>query len=404
MIDIKVPELPESVDEATLLAWDKQDGEFVEADEKIAEVETDKVVLEVFATSGGVLNILVKEGSVLKRGDLVARIDSNGEAGAARAAPVEDEAEERPGSKSLPVEDGEGADGLSPSVRRLLTENGLSADGVTGTGRGGRITKKDVKSAIGAKSDPDSSSPPPASPVSRLKVNEADVRRVPMSQIRRRIATRLKEVQNTAVILTTFNEVNMKPVMDLRARYKDSFMSEHGVKLGFMSFFVKAAVEALKKYPDVNAMLDEQEIIYNGRFHIGIAVDSPRGLVVPVVRDADTMSFAGIEKEIRDLAGRAQEAKLSYEELVGGTFTITNGGVFGSMLSTPILNAPQSAILGMHTIQPRAVVEDGEIVARPMMYLALSYDHRIVDGRTAVQFLVSIKEALEDPSQILLEI
>lgn len=404
MIDIKVPELPESVDEATLLTWDKQDGEFVEADEKIAEVETDKVVLEVFATSGGVLNILMKEGSILKRGDLVARIDSNGEAGSAKVAPVEDEATESPASNSLPADDDEDADGLSPSVRRLLTENGLSADGVTGTGRGGRITKKDVKSAMGVKSDPASLPPPPASPDSTLQVNEADVRRVPMSQIRRRIAMRLKEVQNTAAILTTFNEVNMKPIMDLRARYKDSFISEHGVKLGFMSFFVKAAVEALKKYPDVNAMLDDREIIYNGRFHIGIAVDSPRGLVVPVVRDADTMSFAGIEKGIRDLAGRAQESKLSYEELVGGTFTITNGGVFGSMLSTPILNAPQSAILGMHTIQPRAVVEDGEIVARPMMYLALSYDHRIVDGRTAVQFLVSIKEALEDPSQILLEI
>jgi 2-oxoglutarate dehydrogenase E2 component (dihydrolipoamide succinyltransferase) len=408
MIDIKVPELPESVDEATLLAWDKQDGDFVEGDDKIAEVETDKVVLEVFATKSGVLKILAEEGSILKRGDLVARIDTDGKGGATSAEPAKDAAASAE-EEAVPAEREEeiGSDGLSPSVRRLLTEKGLSAEGVKGTGKGGRITKQDVEAASAPTKAP-APAPVAAAPVAaapqRLNVVEADVRRVPMSQIRRRIATRLKDVQNTAAILTTFNEVNMKPVMDLRTKYKDRFTNEHGVKLGFMSFFVKATVEALKKYPDVNAMIDDRDIIYNERFHIGIAVDSPRGLVVPVLRDVDTMSFAGVERTIRDLAGRAQESKLTYEELVGGTFTITNGGVFGSMLSTPILNAPQSAILGMHTIQQRAVVEDGEIVARPMMYLALSYDHRIVDGRSAVQFLVSIKEALEDPNQLLLEI
>ena len=355
MIDIKVPELPESVDEATLLAWDKQDGDFVEGDDKIAEVETDKVVLEVFATKSGVLKILAEEGSILKRGDLVARIDTDGKGGATSAEPAKDAAASAE-EEAVPAEREEeiGSDGLSPSVRRLLTEKGLSAEGVKGTGKGGRITKQDVEAASAPTKAP-APAPVAAAPVAaapqRLNVVEADVRRVPMSQIRRRIATRLKDVQNTAAILTTFNEVNMKPVMDLRTKYKDRFTNEHGVKLGFMSFFVKATVEALKKYPDVNAMIDDRDIIYNERFHIGIAVDSPRGLVVPVLRDVDTMSFAGVERTIRDLAGRAQESKLTYEELVGGTFTITNGGVFGSMLSTPILNAPQSAILGMHTIQ-----------------------------------------------------
>jgi len=405
MVDIKVPDLPESVDEATLLSWEKSTGDFVDRDEKIADVETDKVVLEVFATSEGCLNILKEEGAILKRGDIVCQISAN----EGSAAPTKKPSE--PDEPATDTDNGE-ASALSPSVRKALNEMNVDSSNVTGTGKGGRITVADVKQAASNVNAPPATPPttsastanPPVRTSTKYSFDEDNIQRVPMTQIRRRISERLKEVQNTAAILTTFNEVNMQPVMDLRAKYKDRFLEEHGVKLGFMSFFVKATVEALKKFPQVNASIDERDLIYHQRFHIGIAVDSPRGLVVPVVRDADIKSFAEIESGIRELAGRAQEAKLQYEELIGGTFTITNGGVFGSMLSTPIINAPQSGILGMHSIQQRPVAENGEVVIRPMMYIALSYDHRIVDGRGAVQFLVSIKESLEDPSQLLLQI
>lgn len=430
-IAIKTPELPESVDEATLLTWHAEPGGTVNRDDKIADVETDKIVLELFAPASGVLNTKVAEGDIIQRGDVVAEL-VEGDGAAAPAAP----AAEAPASAEAPAAATETATavaapvsapeateisedelkGLSPSVRRLLVDHNLHPAHLTGTGKNGRIVRKDVErfldetpeakknlglgEAAEVKEVPKSEAKPAAAP----KEDPPYVRRVQMSQLRARVATRLKEVQNTAALLTTFNEVNMKPVMDIRAKYKDRFLADYGVKLGFMSFFTKATVEALKKFPIVNAQLDGRDILYQEAYHIGVAVDSPRGLVVPVVRDADTMSFADIERSIRELAGKAKEAKLAYEDLIGGTFTITNGGVFGSMLSTPILNAPQSAILGMHTIQQRPWVENGEVVVRPVMYLALTYDHRLIDGRDAVQFLGSIKESLEDPSQLMLQL
>lgn len=433
---IKTPELPESVDEATLLTWHAESGSTVSRDQKIADVETDKIVLELFAPADGVLQTLVAEGDIIKRGDVVAKlVDGEGgkseipaekqetkapSPGAAEPkdapAPAESKGTPPPVASDVSLED---VKGLSPSVRRLLMENDLHPEQLTGTGRGGRIVRKDVerfldetpesKKHLGLGKDrpvkevpPEEANQKPAA--SSAKEDPAYVRRVQMSQLRSRVATRLKEVQNTAALLTTFNEVNMKPVMDIRAKYKDRFLQDYGVKLGFMSFFVKATVEALKKFPIVNAQLDGRDILYQEAYHIGVAVDSPRGLVVPVLRDADQMNFAGIERGIRELAGKAKEAKLAYEDLIGGTFTITNGGVFGSMLSTPIVNAPQSAILGMHTIQDRPWVENGAVVVRPVMYLALTYDHRLIDGRDAVQFLVSIKESLEDPSQLMLQL
>jgi 2-oxoglutarate dehydrogenase E2 component (dihydrolipoamide succinyltransferase) len=430
-ISIKTPELPESVDEATLLTWHADPGGTVNRDDKIADVETDKIVLEIFAPATGVLNTKVAEGDIIKRGDVVAElVEGEGEAASAvsespsvTSAPDSSVAEPSSvvNTASVPVPEAsdvseEELTGLSPSVRRLLMEHNLHPSHLTGTGKNGRIVRKDVERfldetpeakknlGLGDASEVKEVPKSEAKPVAAPKEDPPYVRRVQMSQLRARVATRLKEVQNTAALLTTFNEVNMKPVMDIRAKYKDRFLSDYGVKLGFMSFFVKASVEALKKFPIVNAQLDGRDILYQEAYHVGVAVDSPRGLVVPVVRDADTMSFAEIERTIRELAGKAKEAKLAYEDLIGGTFTITNGGVFGSMLSTPILNAPQSAILGMHTIQERPWVEDGQVVVRPVMYLALTYDHRLIDGRDAVQFLGSIKESLEDPSQLMLQL
>jgi len=438
---IKTPELPESVDEATLLTWHAENGDSVTRDAKIADVETDKIVLEIFAPADGVLTTKVAEGDIIQRGDVVAEVEEGAGGGTAStkaSSPSssdeekkEDEKEEKkpepasgssdaspPAPEASEVTEEE-VKGLSPSVRRLLVQNNLHPEQLTGTGRNGRIVRKDVerfldempeaKKNLGlGKADTMKEVPPEeakkSKPAGGPKEDPPYVRRVQMSQLRSRVATRLKDVQNTAALLTTFNEVNMKPVMDIRSKYKDRFQEDYGVKLGFMSFFVKATVEALKKFPIVNAQLDGRDILYQEAYHIGVAVDSPRGLVVPVVRDADEMNFAEIERGIRELAGKAKEAKLTYEELIGGTFTITNGGVFGSMLSTPILNAPQSAILGMHTIQQRPWVEDGEVVVRPVMYLALTYDHRLIDGRDAVQFLGSIKESLEDPSQLMLQL
>jgi len=439
-ISIKTPELPESVDEATLLTWHAESGDTVSRDDKIADVETDKIVLELFAPADGVLTTKVAEGDIIKRGDLVAELkegtgtdgddgeeaseEETGEAStpsAERSAPKGGDAAPPKDGEGNPQVSGEDLKGLSPSVRRLMQEHNIHPNQLGGTGKSGRITRQDVQRFIDetpeAKKNlglgrPERMLEPSRSGEEKTggaepgkkKEDPPYVRRVRMTQLRSRVATRLKEVQDTAALLTTFNEVNMKPVMDIRKKYKDRFQEEYGVKLGFMSFFIKASVEALKKFPIVNAQMDGRDILYQEAYHIGVAVDSPRGLVVPVLRNAENMNFAEVEKSVRELAGKAGEAKLAYEDLIGGTFTITNGGVFGSMLSTPILNAPQSAILGMHTIQERPWVEDGQVVVRPVMYLALTYDHRLIDGRDAVQFLVSIKQSLEDPAQLMLQL
>jgi 2-oxoglutarate dehydrogenase E2 component (dihydrolipoamide succinyltransferase) len=437
-IDIKTPELPESVDEATLLTWHVGDGEQAMRDDKIADVETDKIVLEVFAPADGVLKINVEEGGTLKRGDVMAVL-TEGTGGGGSSKDQEDKPESKSAASAddtekktseneskaedkgsapdtKPQVDASSLQGLSPAVRKLLVEHNLQPGQIQGTGKDSRITRQDVVRFIEetpeAKKNLGLGTPERVLDLSvagktsapKPVADDPGVKRVPMSQLRQRVAARLKEVQNTAALLTTFNEVNMKPVMDIRAKYKDRFAQDYGVKLGFMSFFVKATVEALKKFPIINASIDGKDILYHEAYHIGIAVDSPRGLVVPVLRNAETMSFAEVEKQIRELAGKAKDAKLAYEDLIGGTFTITNGGTFGSMLSTPIINAPQSAILGMHNIQERPWVENGQVVVRPVMYLALTYDHRIIDGRDAVQFLVSMKQSLEDPAQLMLQL
>ncbi|WP_300646700.1 2-oxoglutarate dehydrogenase complex dihydrolipoyllysine-residue succinyltransferase [Paenalcaligenes sp.] len=398
IIEILVPELSESVSEATLLEWKKQPGEAVEQDEILIDVETDKVVLEVPAPSAGVLVEIVKgDGSTVTAGEVLARIDT--EAKATAAAPAAEE-------KAAPAEPAAAASGTtvtaaSPAASKILAEKGLDVTAVEGTGRDGRVTKADAMAAqAGGAAKPAAAAPAPAS----LSLDGRPEQRVPMSRLRARVAERLLQSQQENAILTTFNEVNMQAIMDLRKQYKDTFEKEHGVKLGFMSFFVKAAVAALKKYPILNASVDGKDIIYHGYFDIGIAVGSPRGLVVPILRNADQMSIAEIEKQIADYGRRAQDGKLTLEELTGGTFSISNGGVFGSMLSTPIINPPQSAILGIHATKERPVVENGQIVIRPMNYLAMSYDHRIIDGREAVLGLVAMKEALEDPQRLLLDL
>jgi 2-oxoglutarate dehydrogenase E2 component (dihydrolipoamide succinyltransferase) len=395
-VEIKVPQLPESVTEGTLGDWHKQVGDSVAVDENIVDLETDKVVLEIVASKAGVIeSISFASGDTVKNGDVLGVINT-----AAGAAPAADEA-------APADEESAGASRASPAVRKLLNENDLSVDDIQGSGKKGAILKKDVEQHLqqAAPASKQEAAPAPAEKTpaaAPVPAGDRNDRRVPMSRLRAKIAERLKEAQNTAAMLTTFNEVNLKPMMDTRAAYRDAFEKAHGVKLGMMSFFTAASVEALKRFPAVNASIDGKDIVYHDYFDIGIAVSSERGLVVPILRDADQMSYAEIEKTIRDLGLRARDGKLGIEELTGGTFSITNGGIFGSMLSTPILNPPQSAILGMHSIQQRAVVVDGEIVVRPMMYLALSYDHRIVDGKEAVQFLVTIKNVLEDPARLLL--
>jgi 2-oxoglutarate dehydrogenase E2 component (dihydrolipoamide succinyltransferase) len=399
-VEIKVPVLPESVSEGTLGDWHKQVGDSVAVDENIVDLETDKVVLEIVAHKAGVIeSIAFMSGDTVKDGDVLGMI--NTEAGGSESTVV------------APAEDSAASNRASPAVRKLLGENDLSIDDIQGSGKKGAVLKKDVELYLQqqqqaplapAEEAPRDEKPAPA-PVpaaAAIPVAGRNDRRVPMSRLRAKIAERLKQAQNTAALLTTFNEVNLKPMMDSRAQYRDAFEKTHGVKLGMMSFFTSAAVEALKRFPAVNASIDGDDIVYHDYFDIGIAVSSERGLVVPILRDADQMSYADIEIAIRDLGTRAQAGKLGIEELTGGTFSITNGGIFGSMLSTPILNPPQSAILGMHSIQQRAVVIDGEIVVRPMMYLALTYDHRIIDGKEAVQFLVTIKNVLEDPARLLL--
>jgi len=395
--DVLVPQLSESISEATLLEWKKQPGEAVEIDEILIEVETDKVVLEVPAPAAGVLKEIVKgDGSTVTAGEVLARIDTEGKASAA-AAPAAEAPAAAAAAAPAPA-----AAITSPAAGKILSEKGVDPANVQGTGRGGRITKGD---ALGASADaaPAQKAAAPVAPAS-LSLDGRPEQRVPMSRLRARVAERLLQSQQENAILTTFNEVNMQAVMDLRKKYRDSFEKEHGVKLGFTSFFVKAAVAALKKYPIINASVDGKDIIYHGYFDIGIAVSSPRGLVVPILRNADQMSIADIEKTIADFGARARDGKLTLEELTGGTFSISNGGVFGSMLSTPIINPPQSAILGIHATKDRPVVEDGQIVIRPMNYLALSYDHRIIDGREAVLSLVTMKEALEDPQRLLLDV
>lgn len=399
-IEIKVPVLPESVADALLSAWHKQVGEFIEEGENLVDLETDKVMLEVPATVSGVLKeIKVEEGTDVTEGTVLAII----EAGAAPAADAP--AAEATKAEAAPAAAASSDDevGMSPTVRRLVEENKLDISQIPATGKNGRHLKEDIESFLkngGAKAAPAAK----AAPVASVPTGERVEKRVPMTRLRARIAERLLEATNTTAMLTTFNEINMEPVMSMRKKYQDRFTKTHGVKLGFMSFFVKAAVEALKKYPAVNASIDGNDIIYHGYFDIGIAVSSPRGLVVPIIRNADQLSLADIEKQIIEYATKAKEGTLTIEEMTGGTFTITNGGVFGSMLSTPIINPPQSGILGMHNTYERPIVKDGQIVAAPMMYVAHSYDHRIIDGAEAVGFLVSIKNALEDPASILLDL
>ena len=399
-IEVKVPALPESVADATVASWHKKVGDKVSRDENLLDLETDKVVLEVPAPADGVLKeIFFKEGDTVESSQILARIEE----GASAAEPAKAEIQETKASSS----DGNGEDkSTSPAVRRMLAENDLQSSQISGSGKDGRITKEDVLTFIESNRDK-GAKPAPAKqqePVSFPAMGAREERRVPMTRLRAKIAERLVQAQHNAAMLTTFNEVNLKAVMDLRAQYKDSFEKKHGVKLGFMSFFTKAVVEALKRFPAVNASIDGQDIVYHGYYDIGIAVSTERGLVVPVVRDADQMSMADIEKSINDSATRARQGKLSMEEMQGGTFTITNGGVFGSLLATPIINPPQTGILGMHKIEERPIAEKGQVVIRPMMYVALSYDHRLIDGRESVQFLVSIKELLEDPSRLLLNV
>ena len=392
LIEVRVPALSESVAEATLLSWHKKQGEYVKRDENLIDIETDKVVLELPAPESGALVEVIKEDGVsVAANEVIARIDTSVKG----VESVEPESAQNKAADQVDT----ASVVLMPSARKLATEKGIDPASVAGSGRGGRVTKSDIQASIAPQKVT-----PAAVPTIRDDNNGRAEQRVPMSRLRKRVAERLLQSQSNAAILTTFNEVNMQPVIDIRNRYKSQFEKEHGVKLGFMSFFVKAAVAALKKYPIVNASVDGDEIVYHGYYDLGIAVGSPRGLVVPIVRDADSLGFSEVEKTIGDFGKRANEGKLSIDELTGGTFSISNGGVFGSMLSTPIINPPQSAILGIHATKERPVVENGEIVIRPMNYLALSYDHRIIDGREAVLFLVAIKDALEDPARLLLEL
>lgn len=390
-IEIKVPQLPESVSEATLLDWHKKVGEFVKREESLIDLETDKVVLELpAAEDGGLVEIIGKPGDIVKSGQLIAYFDTEIKATAAAAASLAVGDVVAPAvavmdHKNTPNPVVANDIKIMPAAAKIAADNRIDLVGVTGTGRDGRILKEDVLKSMSSKG---------------ARIEE----RVPMSRLRKRVAERLLESQSTNAILTTFNEVNMQPIMDLRAKYKDVFLKKHGVKLGFMSFFVKAVIHALKQYPVLNASIDGDDIVYHGYFDIGIAVGSSRGLVVPILRNAETLTIAEIEQKITDFGNRAKDGKIEIDELTGGTFSITNGGTFGSMMSTPIINPPQSAILGMHSIKDRVVAENGQMVIRPMMYLAMSYDHRLVDGREAVSSLVAMKDALEDPARLLLDI
>lgn len=417
IVDVKVPQLSESVAEATLLSWKKKPGDAVAMDEILIEIETDKVVLEVPAPQAGVLSdIVAADGATVTADQVIAKINTEGKAAAA-PAPAAAPAAAAPAPAAAPA--GGDKSGIAmPAAAKIMADNSLAAGSVPGTGKDGRVTKGDVLGALASGAvakavpapvavptgAPKAALPQVAAPVGAPDLGERPAQRVPMTRLRARVAERLLQSQSTNAILTTFNEVNMAPVMEMRKRFQEKFEKEHGVKIGFMSFFVKAAVHALKKYPVLNASVDGNDIVYHGYFDIGIAVGSPRGLVVPILRNADQMSFAAIEKKIAEFGQKARDGKLGIDEMTGGTFSISNGGVFGSMLSTPIINPPQSAILGVHATKDRAVVENGQVVVRPINYLAMSYDHRIIDGREAVLGLVAMKEALEDPARLLFDI
>ncbi len=411
IVDVKVPQLSESVSEGTMIEWKKQPGQAVTVDETLIEIETDKVVLEVPAPASGVLVELVRgNGDAVGSEEVIARIDTEAVAGAAApaaaTAPAPQQIQKVEVSQAASAPASTSMAGVAmPAAAKLMADNNLAAGSVAGSGKDGRVTKGDVLAAVAGGAAKPAAAPlqQAAAPVA-LPLGDRPEQRVPMTRLRARVAERLLQSQSTNAILTTFNEVNMAPVMELRKKFQDQFTKEHGVKLGFMSFFVKAAVHALKKFPVLNASVDGNDIVYHGYFDIGIAVGSPRGLVVPILRNADQMSFADIEKKIAEFGQKAKDGKLGIEEMTGGTFSISNGGTFGSMMSTPIINPPQSAILGVHATKDRAVVENGQVVVRPMNYLAMSYDHRIIDGREAVLGLVAMKDALEDPARLLFDI
>ncbi|ASU22731.1 dihydrolipoyllysine-residue succinyltransferase [Vibrio qinghaiensis] len=400
-IEILVPDLPESVADATVATWHKKPGEAVARDEVLVEIETDKVILEVPAPEAGVLEAIIEqEGATVLSKQLLAKLQP----GAVAGEPTKDttnDTEPSPDKRHKATLTDETNDALSPAVRRLLAEHGLEASQVKGSGVGGRITREDIDAHLAAAKSASAVAPSQSEPVVAMARSE---KRVPMTRLRKRVAERLLEAKNSTAMLTTFNEVNMKPIMDLRKQYQGLFEEKHGIRLGFMSFYVKAVTEALKRYPEVNASIDGQDIVYHSYFDISMAVSTPRGLVTPVLKDCDTLSLAEIEKGIKELALKGRDGKLTVEELTGGNFTITNGGVFGSLMSTPIINPPQAAILGMHKIQDRPMAVDGKVEILPMMYLALSYDHRLVDGRESVGFLVTVKELLEDPARLLLDV
>ena len=402
-VDILVPDLPESVADATVATWHKKPGDAVSRDEVLVEIETDKVILEVPASADGVLEaVLEDEGATVTSRQILGRLKEGNSGGKETTAKAESN-ESTPAQRQSASLEEESNDALSPAIRRLIAEHSLDATAIKGTGVGGRITREDVEKHLkqqpaAAKAEPKQDAAPQQPLAGRSE------KRVPMTRLRKRVAERLLEAKNSTAMLTTFNEVNMKPIMDLRKQYGDAFEKRHGVRLGFMSFYIKAVVEALKRYPEVNASIDGDDVVYHNYFDVSIAVSTPRGLVTPVLRDVDTLSMADIEKKIKELAVKGRDGKLTVEELTGGNFTITNGGVFGSLMSTPIINPPQSAILGMHAIKDRPMAVNGQVVILPMMYLALSYDHRLIDGRESVGYLVAVKEMLEDPARLLLDV
>lgn len=405
-VDIHVPDLPESVADATVATWHKKPGDSVQRDEVLVEIETDKVVLEVPASEAGILDaVLEEEGATVTSRQLLGRI-RRGDSSGKETSEKSQSKESTPAQRHTAGLEEENSDALSPAIRRLIAEHDLDAAAIKGSGVGGRITREDVDKHLAAqKKEPAKaakSEAPAASPTPALGARSE--KRVPMTRLRKRVAERLLEAKNSTAMLTTFNEINMQPIMDLRKQYGDAFEKRHGVRLGFMSFYIKAVVEALKRYPEVNASIDGEDVVYHNYFDVSIAVSTPRGLVTPVLRDVDALGMADIEKRIKELAVKGRDGKLTVEELLGGNFTITNGGVFGSLMSTPIINPPQSAILGMHAIKDRPMAVDGQVVILPMMYLALSYDHRLVDGRESVGFLVTVKEMLEDPARLLLDV
>lgn len=401
-VEILVPDLPESVADATVATWHKKSGDAVSRDEVLVEIETDKVVLEVPASADGILEaVLEDEGATVTSRQLLGRLTEGNSAGKETAAKVENKEATSAQRQTVSLKE-ESSDALSPAVRRLIAENNLDASQIKGTGVGGRLTREDVEKHV-AKQGGSAKVAFAATAAQPVVANRSE-KRVPMTRLRKRVAERLLEAKNSTAMLTTFNEINMKPIMDLRKQYGDAFEKRHGVRLGFMSFYIKAVVEALKRYPEVNASIDGEDVVYHNYFDVSIAVSTPRGLVTPVLKDVDALSMADIEKKIKELAVKGRDGKLTVEELTGGNFTITNGGVFGSLMSTPIINPPQSAILGMHTIKERPMAVNGQVVILPMMYLALSYDHRLIDGRESVGYLVAVKEMLEDPARLLLDI